>query len=83
MMGHRGSWVGWVSLAAAVAGCAASAPSVKSTMQAIPPASAVLVGKFGVLNRNPMGGFFYELHAVNLDDGKTWNIPCNHRRTRC
>ena len=62
-------------LLAATAGCATNAPTVKSTMAAVPADRAVVVGKFGVLNRYPMGGLFYELQVVRLDDGKKYDIP--------
>ena len=55
--------------------CASTAPRVKSTMQAVPPGSAVVVGKFGVYNRFKLDSLFWELQAVSLQDGKKWNIP--------
>ena len=56
-------------------GCAASAPRVKSTMQQVPPTSAVVVGKFGALSTIRREGLFYELQALHVQSNKKWNFP--------
>src|SRR5215203_4465008 len=56
-------------------GCASTAPKVKPTMQAVAPASAVVVGKFGVLSRYKGRGLFYQLQAMRLSDQKKYDLP--------
>ena len=65
----------WLGTLAAIGACASSAPTVKSSMQTVPDASAVVVGKFGAMSKIPRGILFYELQARNLTDGKKWKIP--------
>jgi hypothetical protein len=60
---------------AALAACASSAPTVKSTMQTVADSSSVVIGKFGVYSRYPRSLLFSELQALSLKDGKKWKLP--------
>jgi hypothetical protein len=71
MATNRGAWVAVLTLA----GCASSAPTVRSTMQAPAPTSAVVVGKFGVYARPGLRPQFLELQALSVPEGKKWNLP--------